>query len=210
MKTHPLYPLFWDCTGRMKKFVGFNPEAGPFLCVIEWCFNWFMGRVRLALIKIHQWWKWYKLCDSFSSSVSLPLSWLQMTFGATTLLNSGISNKYLKLVGWHQQQPACFWLLFKDHQDKGSAPPSSPGRTSESQLTTVKLVSVVPEAQWNSDYRTNFITSCSFKECNTQRKEENRKDTKVAFSDLVLQSARFQAGPIYQQEGKRKSFQREL
>lgn len=169
-----------------------------------------MERIRLALITIHQWWKLYKLSDPFSPNVCLPLSWLQMKFRATTLPNSDIAIKYLESVGWHQQQPACFWPQFQDHQDKCSTPPSSPERTSESQLNTPKLFPVVPVAQWNRDYRTNFITSCSFKERNTQGKDESRKDIKVAFTDLVLQSARFQAGPIYHLGGNRNCFQRGL
>lgn len=144
-------PSFGAVQESCRNLLDSTQKLGLSCGAVEWCFNWLMEKIRLALITTHHWWKLHKLSDSFSPSVCLPLSRLQMKSGATTLPNSGISTKYLELVGWHQQQPACFWLLFKDHQGKGSAPPSSPGRTSESQLTTVKLFSIVPVAQWNRD-----------------------------------------------------------
>lgn len=68
----------------------FQPKNWALSCgVIVGCFYWLMGRMRLALIKTHQWWKLQKLSDSFSPSVCLSLSWLQMKFGATALVTQG-------------------------------------------------------------------------------------------------------------------------
>lgn len=170
-----------------------QPKSWALSCgVIACCFSWLMGRKRLALIKTHQWWK---LSDSFSPSVYLSLSWLQMKFGATTLLTrvSGLNN----LNWWDDtssSQPAFVYYLKITRTQAAQLAAHQGGHSSHSWLqSNFFLWWQWPSHTWSME--PTFSCHAASKAHNTRGRDERRRDIKVGFSDLGLWSARFQAGP---------------